>query len=191
MEHDKMSNHTGFQKLAKSQFKKCNNAEDYAQIRRLLKGYGFEKFYNEMKDKKIFKDGEITNYKNTFAQMVRDPKYKIQEYVAMKDFIMITCYRNPDHKLLTPRLLTWDSFNVLTLNKTHLPLLKKMKKIAENWAIVHRYKKPLFCFHCYPFNSVHTLHLHVTDLSVDRHFAKNNHNLPIDDVIKVLTEEID
>ena len=183
-----MSNN-GFHKLARTEFNKCNNSEDFAKIRRLLKGYGIQKFYNEMKDKNIFQNTQITNYKNTFAKMIRNTNYKPQEYIRMKDFLMITCYRNPEHKLLTPKLLDWDSFNVLTLNKTHISLLKNMKRVAENWAKIHRYKKPFFCFHCYPFNSVQTLHLHVCDLSVDKNFSKNPFNLPLECVIEVLKND--
>ena len=183
------SSEGGFRQLAKSQVNACNNEREYVRIRALLRGYGFNRFYNEMEKKKIFQNGEISNYNNVFAQMLRDPKIKRQEYLSMKNFIMITCYRNTDHKLLTPRSLEWDSFNVLTLSKKHLPMLKNMKKIAESWAIIYHYRKPFFCFHCHPFNSVQTLHLHVVDLAKEPNFYRNRYNLSLDTVIKVIEDE--
>ena len=181
-----------FKKLVKEKMKTCNSIEDYAQIKKLLEEYGIEKFRQEMEDMKIFKrleqeEGQIqiNPENNPFAQMLFG-KYQNQFEEMERDFILIDSDANLTHKFLVPKILDWNCFNVLTLTEKHLPLLKQMKALAFLYAFENRIRKFGLFFHCYPFNTVHMLHLHIVDLNVESQFLNKTNNLKVDDVITYL-----
>lgn len=119
------------------------------------------------------------------------------------------------HRLLIIKDDTIRHFNVLTfgmdddginneLLQQDIDLLKQMKDAAllyvdkvringldgpdgETWSN----NIGLF-FHCFPFNSVQSLHLHIVDLNKKgpAFYKYENQNLPIDEVIKVLENEL-
>ena len=178
-----------FKKGVREKMKTCNTIGDYTQIKELLKEYGIERFKQEMEDLRIFKTTEtitqINPENNPFAQMLFG-KYEDQFENIGKDFILIDSDKKLTHKFLVPKILDWDCFNVLTLTKKHLPLLREMKKIAFLYAFENRIRKFGLFFHCYPFNTVHMLHLHIVDLNAEPQFLNKINNLKIDDVITYL-----
>ena len=180
-----------FRNLIREKMKTCNSLEDYRQIKKLLEEYGIEKFRQEMEDMKIFKRFEeqgqeevtqINPENNPFAQMLFG-KYSNQFEKINKDFILIDSDENLTHKFLVPKILDWDCFNVLTLTKKHLPLLKQIKTLAFLYAFDNAIRKFGLYFHCYPFNTVHMLHLHIVDLNAEPEFLSKINNLKIDDII--------
>lgn len=120
------------------------------------------------------------------------------------------------HRFLTIKDPTIRRFNVLTfgmdynstidntnadLLKEDIELLKQMKDAALLYVDKARENKEwsegtdkdvgLF-FHCFPFNSIQSLHLHIVDLNNtgDSFDFQKHKNLPIDDVIQVLEKEL-
>ena len=108
------------------------------------------------------------------------------------------------HKLLSPIADHWTQFNVLTLGmdpmlgpSTALVMLDQMENLAMTYTKEHHWSGSNsgqigLYFHCYPFNSIHTLHLHIVDLSCTGPTFDFYHykNLPLNEVRKVLLEEI-
>ena len=105
------------------------------------------------------------------------------------------------HEFLIPRDTYWKNFNVLTLgiegNKQELEnevaKLKEMKEIAVKYATNNGWGKNVgLYFHCYPLNSVNTLHLHIVDLcnTGPSYEAQNGKNLSIHTVIECLENEL-
>lgn len=116
------------------------------------------------------------------------------------------------HRFLIPRDRHWANFNVLAIGlsadgahglKNSIEYLEKMKKAAL--ALVDRERGMIpkdaskawsqnigLYFHCFPFNSVQYLHLHIIDLdSAGPAFGHYyNKNLSIDDVIDQLKAEL-
>lgn len=109
------------------------------------------------------------------------------------------------HRFLIPRDRHWANFNVLTIGlsedgphglKNSIEYLETMKKAAlayvqrdssNGWS-----KNTGLYFHCFPFNSIQYLHLHIVDLdftgpAFGHYFHKN---LSIDDVIDQLKDEL-
>ena len=183
-----------FKKIVKNKFNKCNTKEEYIQIRNELKEFGVENFYLEMENVGIFKDGYINHQNNPFAKMVLGINREYVE-IGFKDedecnFICINSppYENQKHKFISPKILEWDTFNILTLSEKDIPMLLNMKELATSYVQVMEYDNFSFAFHCYPFNTVHTLHLHIVDLDSEPSFANKTNNLSIDDVLEVLQE---
>lgn len=166
-----------FKSLVRKRMKTCWNSQDYIQIRELLKQYGVEKIYQEID---CFENGK-TSKKDPFARMICGEL--LDQFVDIGDFIIVTPPNNPYHKLLTPKILEQEYFNILTLSSKDIPLLEKMKEIALNYVNIDNYG---LYFHCYPFNTVYCLHLHIVDLDKEPLFNNKINNLNIDDVINVL-----
>lgn len=181
-----------FKAVVREKMKTCNSLEDYRQIKKLLKEYGIEKFRQEMEELKVFKKGEtqINAENNPFAQMLFG-KYSEQFEKINEDFIIIDSDENLTHKFLVPKILDWDCFNVLTLSNKHLALLREMKTLAFLYAFENRIRKFGLYFHCYPFNSVNILHLHIVDLNAEPEFLNKTNNLKLDDVISYLEQSIE
>lgn len=117
------------------------------------------------------------------------------------------------HRLLTIKDPTIRLFNVLTFGmsdddvnqqdvlKQDLELLNEMRDVAltyvknarnnNEWGDDDKTDVGLY-FHCFPLNSVQSLHLHIVDLNnKGPAFDKHEHkNLPIDVVISVLNDEL-
>ena len=154
--------------------------EDFIRIRKLLSKYGVNKIYDEIS---YFENGAITK-KDPFARMIHGEL--LEQFIDLGDFILITSPDNPNHKLLTPKILDCTKFNILTLTAQDIPLLERMREIAMYYVNPDNYG--LF-FHCYPYNSVYCLHLHIVDIDKEPNFVHKRNNLRLDDAISVLKME--
>lgn len=107
-----------------------------------------------------------------------------------------------NHKFLSILDDNWSTFNVLTFvcdnNVDHkdydniIFLLNQMEYIAIDYTKKHNWSENIgLYFHCLPFNSIYTLHLHIVDLDkVGPTFNHLNYkNLSLNDVREVLCEE--
>ncbi|OHE73303.1 MAG: hypothetical protein A2007_01255 [Verrucomicrobia bacterium GWC2_42_7] len=111
------------------------------------------------------------------------------------------------HKFLIPRNPGWHTFNILTFGlkgdnydiktlQEDIRLLQDMKRTAIAYA---QKKDPtlteeniILCFHVYPLNSVHWLHMHILDRRYlgPTYLKLKQKNLFIDDAIAVLQSEL-
>ena len=173
-----------FSKIIRRKFKKCCTVEDFLSVRKELEKYGRERFYRDMVSERVFKKKEIENFNNPFAQMLCGEK--TEQFLEIGDFLLINSLHNKRHKFLTPKTFEWETFNVLTLNEKHVPLIKQMKNIGLNYVKKYNYEKYGLYFHCYPFNTVNTLHLHIVDLISEPQFGMKFNNLSIETVLKGL-----
>ena len=169
-----------FKTLVKGDIK---TKEDFIRIRKTLSKYGANKLYNEIP---YFENG-FTSMKDPFARMLAGEL--LDQFIDFGDFILITPPDNPYHKLLTPKIREWQKFNVLTLTFEDIPLLEYMKKTAMYYIDYYNVSNYGLFFHCYPYNSVYCLHLHIVDLDKEPNFQNKRNNLNIDDVISVLKIE--
>ncbi len=115
------------------------------------------------------------------------------------------------HRFLIPRDPKWSNFNVLTIGLTNdvhslrsgIEYLKYMKKTAQDFVERERQlydqdpnqawsSNVGFYFHCFPFNSVQYLHLHIVDLNHTGPAFNYMQfkNLSIDSIIKQLEGEL-
>ena len=161
-----------FKKNIKEKYDGCNTRELFLNIRRELKdgskyGNGDGKELESLK-KKI----------NVFDRMILGTSK--DKYIDYGNFILTRDrFDIKEHYLLIPKDISY--FNVLTLEKKDIPMLEDMKKLVKRIL-----NEKILYFHCYPFNSVHTLHLHVVD---EKDYVPRKNNLMIDDVIYVLKNE--
>ena len=169
-----------FKSLIKGDIK---TKEDFIRIRKKLSKYGVNKLYDEIP---YFENG-FTSTKDPFARMLAGEL--LEQFIDFGDFILISPPNNPDHKLLTPKIREWQKFNVLTLTFEDIPLLEYMKKTAMYYVDYYNVSNYGLFFHCYPYNSVYCLHLHIVDLDREPKFQNKRNNLKIDDVISVLKIE--
>ena len=107
------------------------------------------------------------------------------------------------HRFMTTRDMTWTWFNVLTFGiegdaaslREAIETLAAMQEAASAFASATPGWEPkrlgLF-FHCYPHNSVNSLHMHLVDLgATGPAFAHHAHkNLPAEAVMAVLRQEL-
>ena len=103
------------------------------------------------------------------------------------------------HKMLSPVYNHWSNFNVLTLGlSTEFGLnavideLNDMEQLALDYVKRKGWSGQTgLYFHCFPFNSIMTLHLHIIDLNtVGPSYNKLQYkNLPLDIVRQVLIKE--
>jgi hypothetical protein len=96
----------------------------------------------------------------------------------------------PGHVFITTKDLNWKNFNVATLVLyKKVDFLLKLKEVAKEYAKQRGWNKAGFYFHCFPHNSVQSLHLHVVneDEKYIGHMFNELHykNLPLDVAIKV------
>lgn len=93
----------------------------------------------------------------------------------------------PGHVFMTTRNLHWTKFNILTIDD--VSFLKRMKKNAQMYTEARGWKNYGLYFHCFPLNSVQSLHLHIVNLdTTGPHFATQwSKNLSIDDAIAVIS----
>ena len=99
----------------------------------------------------------------------------------------------PGHVFITTKKLDWKYFNILSIIfYKKVTFLHKLKEVAIHYANQRGWKKVGFYFHCYPHNSVNSLHLHVCN--EDEQYIGHTHgemrykNLPLDVAIKVASE---
>ena len=157
-----------FKKIIRRQFDGCNTTEDYLKIRRILRESDFEKELKALKNKV-----------NVFDKMIlgrnKDQFIDYPKFILTRDR-----FDAKEHYLLIPK--NRDYFNILTLQKSDIPMLEEMKQLVSTEISGEK----LLYFHCYPFNSVHTLHLHIVDV---QDYIPRKNNFFIDDLIYSLQNE--
>ena len=107
------------------------------------------------------------------------------------------------HRFMTTRDLSWEWFNVLSFGLVGTPAalreaiqtLEAMRDAAKTFTRTQPGWSPTECgmyFHCFPHNSVNSLHMHLVDLgATGPSFAYHAHkNLPVGAVISVLRDEL-
>ena len=96
----------------------------------------------------------------------------------------------PGHVFITTKDLHVDKFNVLPiiLNK-NIVFLREILEAALEYARNRGWSNPGFYFHCYPLNSVQSLHLHVINMDRLGHMfdKKRRANMSIYDAISMGT----
>lgn len=156
--------------LLREKYKQCCTREDFFNMRQELKNCNLEVFEKEMDMLKL--------KSNPLAKIVLGKS--LEKYVDFGKLILTVDKFDKTHYLLIPKDLSY--FNVLTLKKEDIPLLQDMKAIIKK----HVGEDYVLFFHCYPYNSIHTLHLHVIQ---KEYYVFRNNNLNIEDVIFVLENE--
>lgn len=202
---------------------KCCTKEDYINMREQLKQHGVNKFYQEMLETGIFKDGSITSELKPFNPFARIIHGKMEnpckDTIENPNFVLLQNRPDNDehwqdsspewigkasmsknHKFLSPKNPTWSLFNVLTLGmdqiyslESCINLLNEMEKVALQYTKQKMWSNNIgLYFHCYPFNSIQTLHLHIVDLETigPSYSALNYKNLTLSAVRDVLLEEL-
>ena len=96
----------------------------------------------------------------------------------------------PGHVFITTKDLNWKNFNIATIVLyKKINFLLKLKEVANEYVKQRGWKKAGFYFHCFPHNTVNSLHLHV--VNEDAKYIGHMHeeckykNLPLDVAIKV------
>ena len=96
----------------------------------------------------------------------------------------------PGHVFLTTKNMDWHLFNCISMGvkQSDLEFLERMEEAAMMYANDRKWKRVGLYFHCFPMNSVQSLHLHIVNLdTVGVHFHRQRgKNLPIDAVITEL-----
>lgn len=165
---------------------KINTRSDFIVARKNLRNRGLNVFLEEMENKGVFIDGKISTNKNYFANVV------LQRMNDEDDIFVPNLKVNDDHwdsddpawigkasmskfhKFMLPKTLDWYTFNILTLGIVPgteieaVNLLNYMEtqslKYAYDMEGLLPHEVGLY-FHCYPTNSINTLHLHIVDLN--------------------------
>lgn len=208
-----------FASLIKSTFKTCCSKEDYTLIRNTLREYGVDKFKQEMTNLQIFRNERITSDGNFFAKIISgavdNPCKDLSpnnKFVVFQNRVdnqenwnnydkewLGKASMSKGHNFLSPIDDQWSLFNVLTLGmdptfdlQQSIKFIDNMEHTAHEYAKGKNWNKVGLYFHCYPFNSIQTLHLHVIDLdnlgpNFDYFQFKN---LSLADVRQVLNEEL-
>lgn len=99
----------------------------------------------------------------------------------------------PGHVFITTKNLHWKYFNILPIvYYKDVTFLLKLKEVAMHYTKQRGWRKAGFYFHCYPHNTVNSLHLHVCN--EDERYVGHRHeelkykNLSLDAAIKVASE---
>src|SRR3990167_1154516 len=169
-----------------------NSKADFKKARETLLQYGIDAFKQDLTEKEILTaSGKIETKNNIFAQIIsrerqNQPNFDVL-FVPNRE-INDAHWQSEDpnwigkasmskhHKLGLINDLSWDTFNILTMGiennveskKKALHLLGNMHTQAIDYAAqelgISEDNVGLY-FHCYPFNSVNALHLHLVDES--------------------------
>lgn len=94
----------------------------------------------------------------------------------------------PGHIFITTKNLSWRKFNILPIVcDRDFDFIHSIKCAAETYAKNRNWKNPGFFFHCFPDNSVQSLHLHVVNLDATGvHYHKYaNRNVSIEDILNL------
>lgn len=108
------------------------------------------------------------------------------------------------HILMTTKNLRWDWHNVVSMGvegkaklQESVDMLKEMRAAATTFVNgsteYNNGNDVSMCFHCYATNSIPSLHLHILNKKTTTHYYdihNKSKNIEIDDVIKVLEEEL-
>lgn len=96
----------------------------------------------------------------------------------------------PGHVFITTKDLAWKNFNIITIVLSkNVDFLMRLKEVADEYVEQRGWKKAGMYFHCFPHNSVNSLHLHI--VNEDEKYIGHMHdkckykNLPLDVAIKV------
>lgn len=93
------------------------------------------------------------------------------------------------HRFIVPTDMSdWRLFNAVTLPSSAVPMLKRARGRAHEYAAKHGVTNPGLYLHCYPHNSINMLHIHIVDLDrIGPTFdALAYKNLSLDECIKYL-----
>jgi hypothetical protein len=184
-----------FEIAVKESLVTCWNKHEYLHIRRMLVEYGIDKFKSEIE----LRDNHLSlivsgKHPNKCTDAIRSDKFVLIQ--PPSDTI------GDRHKLLCPSDRynqcptasdDWTIFNVLTLGMTSSTsaklLLDDMERVAMQYTVDYGWSKNIaLYFHCYPFNSINTLHLHIVDLDYinPQFYAKSTINLSLKSVRSAL-----
>lgn len=159
-----------FKTFVRNNYKEICSRKNFLEIREDLKKFDF--------------DSELSLLKKRNNPLIKIVEGKsMEKYVDFGKMILTVDKFDKNHFLLIPKDLSY--FNVLNMSALDIPLLQEMKNIVKKHVEKDDEKYVLF-FHCYPFNSIHTLHLHIVKME---HYISKNNNLLLDDVIYVLQHE--
>lgn len=189
---------------------RVNDEQSFSRIRELLLPEKIWKFlYNEGF---VDDDGQLTTGTKPFNAFARYASSAMTndapQYGISQEFMI--CHNRPDndaewndstskrgsmagpdengpgHVFMTSRNLHWTKFNILTIND--VSFLERMKKNAQMYTDARGWKNYGLYFHCFPLNSVQSLHLHIVNLdTIGPHYAtQQTKNLSIDDAISVI-----
>ena len=159
-----------FKAFVRNKYKEICSRKNFLEIREDLKKFNF--------------DEELTVLKKRNNPLIKIVQGKsMEKYVDFGKLVLTVDKFDKNHFLLIPKDLSY--FNVLNMSSSDIPLLQEMKNIVKKHVERDDEKYVLF-FHCYPFNSIHTLHLHIVKME---HYVPKNNNLLLDDVIFVLQHE--
>lgn len=98
----------------------------------------------------------------------------------------------PGHVFITTKNLHFDTFNILPIVlKKNTQFIQDLLLAALEYTGNRGWKNPGFYFHCYPNNSVQSLHIHVVnkDKPGPTFHTQCKKNLCIYDVLNVLNKE--
>lgn len=100
----------------------------------------------------------------------------------------------PGHVFMTTKNMDWHLFNCISLGMkdTDLEFLERMREAAMMYANDRTWTRVGLYFHCFPLNSVQSLHLHIVNLdAVGVHFHRQSgKNLPLGAVITELKNSV-
>ena len=98
--------------------------------------------------------------------------------------------KGPGHVFITTKDLDWKNFNILTIVLSkNVEFLLELKEVATHYIKQRGWEKAGMYFHCFPHNSVNSLHLHI--VNEEEKYIGHMHgkckykNLPLDAAIKV------
>jgi hypothetical protein len=92
----------------------------------------------------------------------------------------------PGHVFMTTKDLNFGTFNILTIIiENNAEIVSLMYDAANTYASRRGWKNPGYYFHCYPHNSVQSLHLHIVneDTVGPAFYTQKYKNINIMDVI--------
>ena len=159
-----------FKTFVRNKYKEICSRKNFLEIRADFKTFEFEEELNLLKKKR-----------NPLVNIVQGKS--TDKYVDFGKLILTVDKYDKNHFLLIPKDLSY--FNVLNMTAANIPFLQDMKNIVKKH-IESDGKEYILFFHCYPFNSIHTLHLHIIS---SEHYVSKNNNLLLDDVMYVLKHE--
>lgn len=98
--------------------------------------------------------------------------------------------KGPGHVFITTKDIDWKNFNILTIVLSkNVEFLLELKEVAMHYVKQRGWKKAGMYFHCFPHNSVNSLHLHIVNEEEEYlgHMYRELQykNLPLDVAIKV------
>jgi len=192
---------------------RVNDKQSFSGIRKLLlPGTVWEFLFNKGF---VNNEDELTTGENPFNAFARYASFEMTndapQYGVSQEFMI--CHNRPDndaewndetskrgsmagpdengpgHVFMTTTNLHWSKFNILTIND--VSFLQRMKSNACVYAEARGWENYGLYFHCFPLNSVQSLHLHIVNLdTTGPHFeTQRTKNLSLDDAISVISSK--